>query len=333
MNLRNKIKINARDIYQKDFSVIVQDRASINRYGERLFILTEPSIKNPELANALATSILKDYGNVPVNATGKILGDIFLNLGTVISVVESWWTAGQNSRMYKIEEINHTISGDEFGDHTIDLGLTGYQRKRPFSPTSLSALALDQSVSLDWEEVLEGGIAGYNIYCNTILPANTLVGTTTTPPKVISGLTNAQTYFFAVAAYTTEGIIGDKSNPVEIEPSSGGPTHFSDITWQPQSLTISKVTLFTGYSKPQLKWMISQLPEYGANFVVYRADVSSSGPYQRIGTRAGRFAVNSVYSWYDQSSLGTGYHFYRISYINAGETAESFPSSFVCTTI
>lgn len=84
-------------------------------------------------------------------------------------------------------------------------------------PSGVTAKSGDQSGELSWQPV--PGAASYNIRYSTINggPFNTLAGNTTSTHYFASGLTNGQTYYFAVAAIQG-GTQGTPSEQVEIRP-------------------------------------------------------------------------------------------------------------------
>ena len=69
------------------------------------------------------------------------------------------------------------------------------------------------SLSLDWNPNTDPSVAGYNVYYGSTSGAYTnVINVGNTTNTVVGGLVEGQTYYFAVTAYTFDGIESDFSN-------------------------------------------------------------------------------------------------------------------------
>jgi hypothetical protein len=88
--------------------------------------------------------------------------------------------------------------------------------------TSTTQAQTSSSVSLAWNPVSAVGLAGYHLYQGTISGSYTnqiIVGNKTN--ATVSGLLTGVKYFFAVTAYTSDGMESPYSNEISYTPSTG----------------------------------------------------------------------------------------------------------------
>jgi Bacterial Ig-like domain len=90
----------------------------------------------------------------------------------------------------------------------------------PATPTSLAANAGDGEVNLTWAANLESDLKGYNVYSGTTSGSLSLAGFVgkASSSKKFTGLTNGQTYYFAVDAEDTTGNTSSRSSSVNATP-------------------------------------------------------------------------------------------------------------------
>lgn len=326
INLRNRITVKSRDARNQDISVTVQDAESIARYGPRLFTLFEPTLRTAPLVRQLASAIRRDYSWVQPTGSGVTAGDVFMRPGRIVTVVHSGSTHSGPEQLYRVEAVVHQQTGHRNGAHTMTLELRGYRHRTPTAPDSLVARPLDAAVRLDWAlQPEEPSIVGYRAFqSNTMTGSYVEVGSAAAPPIVIGGLTNAQTYWFEVAAYSSGDVLGEPAGPVPCAPNSGGAPCQAEAVWQPRSLSATLVTIW-GRPRPKLVWMPSLPAPFGTCYNIYRSQVST-GPFSLIATRSqpGPFAA----AWID---FGTddmsGDVFYEVTYYDPRRDFESWPSS------
>ncbi len=142
----------------------------------------------------------------------------------------------------------------------------GDELTSPAAPTGLSATPGDGSIDLSWTANIESDMAGYNIYRSTTSPVllttpinGTLVtGTTYTD----TGLTNGQTYYYAITAKDTTGNESVLSNEVSATPT--------DLT-APSKPTGLNAT--AGDTKIDLSWTANTEPDL-AGYNIYRSTTS-----------------------------------------------------------
>jgi len=166
------------------------------------------------------------------------------------------------------------------------LELRGYRHRAPSAPESLSATPMQNAAALNWAaQPEETSLVGYRVFT-----AQTMAGTysqcasVAAPPAVVTSLTNAQTYWFKVAAYTAGDALGDSAGPVPCAPQSGGATVLAEAAWQPQSLTAALTSIW-GSGRPQLTWQPRLPAPAGSCYNIYRSQ-TSSGPYSLLATRS-----------------------------------------------
>ena len=326
INLRNRILVKSRDARNCDLRVQVEDAPSIARYGPRLFTLFEPTLRTAPLARRLANAIKHDYSWIQPAGAGVVAGDVFMRPGQIVTVVESGQTCSGPDQLYRVEAVVHRQTGHRHGDHTLSLELKGYRYRAPCAPDSLVATPLESAVALNWAgQPDEPTITGYRAFqAATMAGTYSQVASAAGPPVTVSSLTDAQTYWFKVAAYTAGDVLGDFAGPVPCAPQSGGPAILAEAAWQPQSLTAA-LTAIWGSSRPQLTWHPRLPAPAGSCYNIYRSQISS-GPYSLVATRSqpGSDPVGWVDygAWYLQGDL-----YYEVTYYDPGSDFESWPSS------
>jgi hypothetical protein len=327
INLRNRIVVKSRDARSRDLRVQVEDTQSVARYGPRLFTLFEPTLRTAPLARRLANAIKHDYSWVHPAGAGVVAGDVFMRPGQVVTVVESGQTCSGPEQLYRVEAVVHRQTGHRYGHHTMSLQLRGYRHRAPCAPGSLTATPLESAVALDWaSQPEEPAITGYHIFrAMTLTDTYSQVASVTGPPARVSSLTNAQTYWFKVAAYTAGDLLGDFAGPVPCAPQSGGPPTLAEEAWQPQSLTAALSNIW-GSHRPQLTWYPRLPAPAGSCYGIYRSQISS-GPYSLVAacSQPGSGPV----TWVDHSARHLeGDVYYEVTYYDPGSDFESWPSSW-----
>jgi hypothetical protein len=150
------------------------------------------------------------------------------------------------------------------------------------------------------------------------------VASTAAPPVVVSDLTNAQTYWFEVAGCTAGDVLGEFAGPVPCAPQSGGSPIQAEAAWQPQSLSLESLRIWS-QERPLLKWYPRLPAPPHTCYQIYRSQVST-GPFSLIGTctQEGSLAV----LWIDYgTTLLHGDLYYEVTFYDAGNDFESWPSS------
>ncbi|UCC67318.1 MAG: fibronectin type III domain-containing protein, partial [Armatimonadota bacterium] len=325
INLRNRIVVKSRDARNRDIRVTVQDPESIARYGPRLFTIFEPTMRSAPLARQLANSIRRDYSWIQPTGSGVIAGDVFMRPGRVVTVVHSGCTHSGPEQLYRVEAVTHRQTGHRHGQHTMTLELRGYRHRVPSAPDSLVAHPMESAVRLDWAPQPEDpSIVGYRVFqAGTVAGSYSQVASTGVPPATVTSLTNAQTYWFKVAAWNTADVLGEFAGPVPCAPQSGGLPTQAEATWQPQSLTASLVYIW-GMSRPSLAWYPRLPAPTDTCYNIYRSQVST-GPYSLIATRTQPGA--GLVTWIDYSTERLrGSLYYEVTFYDPGNNFESWPS-------
>ena len=325
INLRNRIVVKSRDARNQDISATVEDAESIARYGPRLFTLFEPVARTAKLARQLANAIRRDYSWVQPTGSGVVVGDAFMRPGRVVTVVESGCTRSGPDRLYRVEAVTHRQTGHRHGEHTMGLELRGYRSRAVSAPESLTATPMLNGVSLGWaEQPEEPAVAGYGVFrANSLGGSYTECATVGGPPAVVASLTNAQTYWFKVAAYTEGGILGEFAGPAPCAPSSGGQPTQAEEAWQPRSLSAQAFTIW-GVHRPKLTWMPGMAAPPTTCYNIYRSQVST-GPFALAGTRTQ--PGSGPAGWVDYGAARmTGRVYYEVTYYDPGSDFESWAS-------
>ncbi len=326
INLRNRIVVKSRDARNKEIVAVAEDAESIARYGPRLFTLFEPTMRTAPLARRLANAIRRDYSWVQPSGVGVAVGDVFLRPGRVVTVVHSGCTHAGPAQLYRVEAVVNKQTGHRHGQHTMTLELRGYRHRVPSAPDSLTAQALDAAVELNWaEQPEEPEVAGYRVFqSDTVAGSYSQVASTAAPPVTVSSLTNAQTYWFKVAGYTSGDVLGEMAGPVPCAPQSGGGVTDAQVAWQPQSLTVNLVTVWSA-RRPKLTWHPGLPGALGTCYNIYRSQVST-GPFSLIATHTQPGTLPVV--WLDYATAGHhGPLYYEVSYYDPLSGFESIPSS------
>jgi hypothetical protein len=325
VDLRNKVMIRSRDARQKDIAVSAADEDSIERYGERLFTLYEPTMRTAPLARQLARAILRDYSWIHPSGAGEAAGDVFLRPGEVVSVVESAAAFSRPDDLYRIEAISGLQTGQRYGDHTMVLELRGYRPRVPEAVSSLTAIPMDGAVGLSWADLEDARVSHYGGFmAGSLGGIYLLVSSAARSPVVISSLANGVEFWFKVAGFTYDGRRGDFAGPINCTPASGGQAVLAEEAYRPCSLSIWVHPLF---ERPELRWYPGSLGwQRGALFNIYRVEGSPTGTWRNVGTRQ-KGDVELV-RWRDYSTLPTSTTiYYRVTYWSVSGF-ESFPSSW-----
>jgi hypothetical protein len=244
----------------------------------------------------------------------------------VVTVVESRRTHSGPERLYRVEGVVHRQTGHRYGAHTMSLELKGYRHRAPSAPQSLVATPMESAVKLDWALQPEyPSIVGYRIYqSQTMAGSYSEVASVAVAPAVVTSLTNAQTYWFKVAAWTSAEILGERAGPVPCAPESGGLPTQAEGAWQPQSLQASLIQIW-GMGRPCLTWYPRLAAPAGMCYHVYRSQVST-GPFSLVATRSQVGSASVQWVDYDTERLH-GDLYYEVTFYNPGEDFESLPSS------
>jgi hypothetical protein len=95
----------------------------------------------------------------------------------------------------------------------------------PSAPTGLSVTSCNNSVTLTWTASTETDFLRYRIYSGATATPTTKVDSTTTTisetTKVITGLTNGQTYYFSVSTVITPGVESPLSTSASVKVKTG----------------------------------------------------------------------------------------------------------------
>jgi len=326
IELRNRIVVKSRDARNRDISVTVEDRQSIERYGPRLFTIFEPTMRTGRLARQLANAIRRDYSWVQPTGVGVVAGDVFMRPGRVVTVVHSGCTHSGPERLYRVEAVVDHQTGSRHGAHTMTIELRGYRHRVPSAPDSLVAQPMQGAVELDWStEAAEPTVIGYRAFqAETMTGSYTQAASTASPPIVVTGLTNGQTYWFKVAGWDRGDVLGEFAGPVPCEPQSSGPPVQAEAAWQPQSLTANVMQIW-GMQRPALTWTPRLAAPPNTCYNIYRSQVST-GPFSMMATRTRPGSEPVMWIDYGTERL-QGDLYYEVTFYDPGEGFESLPSS------
>ncbi|MEM4308888.1 MAG: NosD domain-containing protein [Thermoplasmata archaeon] len=143
-------------------------------------------------------------------------------------------------------KITASVSASGYKPGSAEVSLTIFSTSgTPSAPTNLLATAGDQQVTLTWQQPSNDGgspITAYKVYWGTTSGSYTNsqnVGNVLT--YTVTGLTNGQTYYFAVSAINSVGE-GPKSTEVSATPS-GGAQQLYNLT---VSISLSQTQIIAG---------------------------------------------------------------------------------------
>lgn len=327
-SLRNHVVVRFRDTRQILVSVEAKDANSIQRFGDRTFVLEEPTIKDAVLARQLAGAMLRDYGYVVNHGAGEIDGDPYLRPGQVITVVESATTASRSDQLYRITALESEFDmTPEVGlDWRIGLTLRGYRYRAPSLVQTLRAFPGSGSARLEWGASPEAYVTAYNAYISTaVASVGSLFADVNSLSVVAYGLANGTQYWFRVAAHTAVGIEGDLAGPVGVTPQSGasGETEASS-TWAISSLSAARVLPTIRIVK--LSWpRPTQGMPAGWYYNIFRSKTNTLSPVI-LATAPPR---TSPEVWFDQSNeirTAPGVWWYRVAVFNPRDGFQGRPS-------
>ena len=319
LNLRNKVIVRNRSGHDSGVFASAQDAESIARYGERLFVVVEPSIRTATLARALARAILHDFSQVQRQGAGAIAATPLLEAGAVVAVHEPSATASTAAQLYRVDRIESWQIGSGHGDYRAIVRLRGFRPRLPEAPTGLTAVEGDSQVALSWDARPEPYVDHYRV-TRALSPTGTetIVGEPASTAFTDTQVTNGTTYWYRVAAVTADTGIGDAAGPLAATPqATGGGTNDEGAVNQPTGLTVTLVDWF-GMQVPRLAW---QHPANSGRqlllYVVERATVQA-GPFTEIG--AVHFAPSQTPFYIDRfvpdTTPGTTYY-YRVALYDA----------------
>jgi len=284
LDLRNKVIVRNRSGTDSGVSASAADEVSIARYGERLFVIAEPSIRTATMARALARAVLHDYSQVQRTGAGEAPGTPLLSAGHILAVHEPLATAATSAQLYRVDRIESAQTGAGHGDYRATLRLRGFRPRLPEAPTGFSATEGDNLVALSWAARPEAYVVRYRVTraltatgAETVL--NEPAGTSYTDTTAVNGTT----YWYRVAAVVLDGGIGDAAGPLRARPqAAGGGTNDEGTVETPTGLTVALVNWF-GIQVPKLAW---QHPANSGRqvmtYVVERGG-AAGGPFAEVG--------------------------------------------------
>src|SRR5215472_1405988 len=194
-----------------------------------------PSVNNRQMGVAVNGTAITTTERFPITGSFDVYQD---------SALQAHLNAGRNSvTLFAVS--NHGVSRVD------QLIVTPATASVPSGPTNLTVTPGNTGATLHWTASTSGSPTSYSIYRGTatdgeaVTPVGTVSGTTTTFTD--SGLTNAKTYFYNVAASNGVGVSPD-SNEVTVSPGSTttappAPTGLAsnpadgsiDLTWNPSA--------------------------------------------------------------------------------------------------
>lgn len=143
--------------------------------------------------------------------------------------------ANATTYFYKITAVDASNNGST---ETTSVSATPQDTTAPATPSGLAASAGNSQVTLSWSPNPEGDLAGYHIYVNGIKNNG---GTVTGATYSVTGLTNGQTYHFAISAEDVNGNESSASAAVSAAPDGTAPAEISGLreTHDDNSVTLS----------------------------------------------------------------------------------------------
>jgi len=315
--LRNVVIVRYRDTRGKTVTVEARDANSVARFGERRFVIEEPSVRNGVVARQLAGAVLRDYGVVVNHGTGVVDGDPFARAGQVVTVVESLRTAASCAQLYRVGAVESAIEQEEKGgrDWTMRLTLRGYRYRAPSLVQSLRGQPQNLQVTLNWAGNPEGYVTGYNAYISSSIgQVGSLFADVNSLSVIAGGLTNQQTYCFRVAAHAADGIEGDASGPLAVVPTSAGGPETSVVSWWAVT-SLSLTVVNSPWRVVRLRWPKCNAQDVITGYHIYRSYTNTLNPVL-ITTKPKAWDIGTVETWYDESwdvRTGAAKWFYRVA--------------------
>jgi hypothetical protein len=334
--LRNVIIVRYRDTRGKTVTVQARDQNSVSRFGERRFIIEEPGVKNGIVARQLAGAVLRDYGFVVNHGAGTIDADPYLVPGQIVTVVESHRTASTCDQLYRIAAIESDMEQDARGgrDWSMRLTLRGYRYRAPSLVQSLRAQPQNQQATLNWAANAEGYVSAYNAYVSQdVNNVGSLFADVNSLSAIAAGLTNAQTYYFRVAAHTADGVEGDASGPLALVPTSGGGAETSVVSWWAIS-SLALTVVNSPWRTVRLQWPRCAAYPVITGYHVYRSYSNTLNPI--VIATAGRKVGLGDEVWYDQSidvRTGAAKWWYRVAAWRGYTDQEGSPSPWAVASL
>jgi len=183
----------------------------------------------------------------------------------------------------------------------------------PVAPTTVTAVGGNMQATVSFSGQNANG-SPITLYTVTSTPGN-IVGTGTSSPIVVTGLTNFVSYTFTVTVANGVGTSASASAPSNsVTPSPlAAPTNLNE------TILAAKIGSRIIYGGAQISWTQSVSPSVTQN-KIYRS--TSSGPFTLIAT------INASNSFKDTDlTLGTSYQYNVTAYDSNGD--ESAPSNTV----
>lgn len=245
-NIRNHIRIVG---VQGDSNVQVpydfKHPASIARYGTRYGRITEPLVKNPDMAAELGRAILRDYAYARDGYTVAVKGNFDIERPAKIQTFNEPIRAFvDKDDLWVLDSVDTELLSAGKGKYTSFLQVHDYISSPPKPVRNVACAGASGSVTVSWTAADEGNIAWYRVYYASGDDPDawsfTAASDTSSTSKQITGLTNGTAYWFYVTAISTDGTEGWNSAIVRCIAGAGN-TGTENKSWQQSGAKIARV--------------------------------------------------------------------------------------------
>jgi len=260
-NIRNYVKIvgNESADRNKPISYVAYHSASMDKYGLRYGRITEPLVRNVEIARQLGQSIVRDFAYAKDGLSCAMKGGFDIERpARICSYHEPIRAHLTKSELWVIDSLQSEMVTDGHGDFRSYLQTHKYMSGPPSPVATIAGVGDADEIAVSWDANSESDIQGYYVYWASgddptawDFTKRAMVSDT---DDTITGLTDDDPYWFYVTAVNFDGVESMRScivrslagygNSGDEESTWGGASCNEDVVKEGNSCRVDFLTVW-----------------------------------------------------------------------------------------